>query len=137
MEANQKRNIQSGERYSHLFPVATNTTATIRKDANVYHTVAFIPKVVQETLSHTKQLAATLKADSVYDTCRNIWQFVYKHIAYKKDNPYMYNKSGIVIYRNFVINFINEEFEKSILNYELKSEFIRVSLILLLGLLLI
>ena len=47
MEANQKRNIQSGERYSHLFPVATNATATIRKDANVYHTVAFIPKVVQ------------------------------------------------------------------------------------------
>ncbi len=85
MEANQKRNIQSGERYSHLFPVATNTTATIRKDANVYHTVAFIPKVVQETLSHTNKLAATLKGNSIYETCSNIWRFVYNHIAYKKD----------------------------------------------------
>ena len=85
MEANQKRNIQSGERYSHLFPVAINTTATIRKDANVYHTVAFIPTVVQETLSHTKKIAATLKGNCIYETCSNIWQFVYKHIAYKKD----------------------------------------------------
>ena len=85
MEANQKRNIQSGERYSHLFPVATNTTATIRKDANVYHTVAFIPKVVQETLSHTNKIAATLKGNSIYETCSNIWRFVYNHIAYKKD----------------------------------------------------
>ena len=44
MESHSKRNIQSGERYSHIFPVAKNSTATIRKDANVYHTVAFIQR---------------------------------------------------------------------------------------------
>lgn len=85
MESHSKRNIQSGERYSHLFPVAKNSTATIRKDANVYHTVAFIPKVVNETLPDTKKLAAVLKGATVYKTCSNIWQFVYDHIAYKKD----------------------------------------------------
>ncbi len=85
MEAHKKRNIQSGERYTHLFPEATKVTSTIRKDANVYHTVAFIPKVVNETLEHTKKIAALLKASTTYETCKNIWQFVYGHIAYKKD----------------------------------------------------
>lgn len=85
MESHSKRNIQSGERYSHLFPVAKNSTATIRKDANVYHTVAFIPKVVSETLLDTKKLAEILKGATVFKTCSNIWQFVYDHIAYKKD----------------------------------------------------
>lgn len=85
MESHSKRNIQSGERYTHLFPVAKNSTATIRKDANVYHTVAFIPKVVNETLLDTKKLAAILKGATLYKTCSNIWQFVYDHIAYKKD----------------------------------------------------
>ena len=52
MEAQKKRNIRSGEEYSHLFPKAENSFSTIRKNANVTHTVAFIPKVVQETLDH-------------------------------------------------------------------------------------
>ena len=85
MEAHKKRNIQSGERYTLLFPEATKVTSTIRKDANVYHTVAFILKVVNKTLEHTKQIAALLKGSNTYDTCKNIWQFVYGHIAYKKD----------------------------------------------------
>ncbi|RYZ27445.1 MAG: hypothetical protein EOO10_12700 [Chitinophagaceae bacterium] len=85
MEANRKRNIRSGEEYSHLFPKAEGSTATIRKNADVTHTVAFIPKVVNETLHHTKQLAQRLKGITTYETCSNIWHFVYQHIAYKKD----------------------------------------------------
>jgi len=85
MEATKNRNIRNGEQYTHLFPKAEGNTATIRKNANVSHTVAFIPKVVNETLDHTKQIAERLKGDSVYDTCSNIWHFVYQHIRYRKD----------------------------------------------------
>src|SRR6476661_2322194 len=85
MEAQKKRNIRSGEEYSHLFPQAENSFSTIRKNANVTHTVAFIPKVVSETLDHTKKIAQLLKARTTYETCSNIWHFVYQHIAYKKD----------------------------------------------------
>lgn len=85
MEAQKKRNIRSGEEYSHLFPKAENTFSTIRTNANVTHTVAFIPKVVNETLDHTKKIAQLLKANTTYETCSNIWHFVYRHIAYKKD----------------------------------------------------
>lgn len=85
MEAQKKRNIKSGEEYSHLFPIAEGTNKTIRKNADVTHTVAFIPKVVNETLDHTKKIAQLLKANTTYETCSNIWNFVYQHIAYKKD----------------------------------------------------
>lgn len=85
MEANKRLHIKSGKEYDHLFPIAEGNNSTIRKNANVYHTVAFIPKVVNETLDQTKQLAEQLKANSTYESCKNIWHFVYEHINYKKD----------------------------------------------------
>lgn len=85
MEATKKRHIKSGREYDHLFPSADGDNATIRPNANVYDTVAFIPKVVNETLYQTKQLAEHLKANNTYETCKNIWQFVFEHINYKKD----------------------------------------------------
>jgi hypothetical protein len=85
MEARRKRNIKSGEEYDHLFPKAEGDTSTIRKNANVTHTVAFIPKVVNETLDQTKRIAQLLKGKTTYETCLNIWHFVYQHIAYRKD----------------------------------------------------
>ena len=85
MEAQRKRNIKNGGEYNHLFPIAEGTNKTIRKNADVTHTVAFIPKVVNETLDHTKKIAQLLKGTTTYETCSNIWHFVYGHIAYKKD----------------------------------------------------
>lgn len=85
MEATKRRHIKSGKEYDHLFPIAEGNNSTIRKNANVYHTVAFIPKVVNETLQQTKQLSAHLNANNIYETCKNIWHFVYEHINYKKD----------------------------------------------------
>ena len=86
MEATRKRTIKSGEEFNHLFPKAEGDNSTIRKNANVTHTVAFIPKVVSETLDQTKKLSQLLKGASTQETCSNIWHFVYGHIAYTKDD---------------------------------------------------
>jgi hypothetical protein len=86
MEAKKKRNIKSGVEYDHLFPRSENDNKTIRRNANVYHTVDFIPKVVKETLEQTKSISKILKGTTTYETCSNIWHFVYGHINYKKDN---------------------------------------------------
>lgn len=85
MEARKKRQIRSGVEYDHFFPRAHVDTHTVQRNAGVGDTVAFIPKVVHKTLSHTKGIAHVLKGRNEYDTCRNIWNFVYYHIAYKKD----------------------------------------------------
>ncbi len=85
MIAKSKRHIKPGYEYDHLFPRSENDNKTIRRNANVHHTVSFIPKVVQETLDQTKGIAGRLKLSSIYNTCKNIWHFVYQHINYKKD----------------------------------------------------
>ncbi|MBS1586518.1 MAG: hypothetical protein JSS82_13335 [Bacteroidetes bacterium] len=85
MEARKQRTIKSGTEYDHLFPAANVDTHTVMKNAGVGDTVAFIPKVVHKTLDHTKKIAGILKGNSDYETCRNIWHFVYGHIAYRKD----------------------------------------------------
>jgi hypothetical protein len=85
MEARKQRTIKSGTEYDHLFPSANVDTHTVMKDAGVGDTVAFIPKVVYKTLDHTKGIASVLKGRNDYETCRNIWHFVYGHIAYRKD----------------------------------------------------
>lgn len=86
MEARVKRNIKSGEQYAPLFPVANLTDEMVKKGASVSDTVKFIPKVVNETLFQTEKIAELLKGDSVPETCRNIWHFVYNHINYHKDD---------------------------------------------------
>ena len=85
MEATKKRKIKSGEEYDHLFPKPLFLDPTIKKGATVHDTVRFIPKVVRETLFQTAKIAPLLKGNNLYDTCKNIWDFVYTHIAYKKD----------------------------------------------------
>jgi hypothetical protein len=85
MEARERRKIKDGAVYDHLFPKASVNDHTIMKNAVVNDTVSFIPKVVNDTLHQTKGIAPLLQGKTVYDTCRNIWNFVYSHIAYRKD----------------------------------------------------
>ncbi|HEV8283827.1 MAG TPA: transglutaminase-like domain-containing protein [Chitinophagaceae bacterium] len=85
MEATKKRKIKNGIEYDHLFPRPKGKNKTIKRDANLSHTVVFIPKVVTRTLDQTKHIAKILKGKTVYETCSNIWDFVYGHINYDKD----------------------------------------------------
>ena len=85
MERRETVQVRSGKEYDHLFPKAQVLTNLKKESASVDDTLKFIPLVVRDTLDHTKGIAQLLKADSVYQTCKNIWDFVYNHIAYKKD----------------------------------------------------
>lgn len=85
MESKTLKSIRSGEEYDHLFPKATLEVITKKKGATVSDTVKFIPKVVRETLWQTERIAPQLKGATLYDTCSNIWHFLYEHVKYKKD----------------------------------------------------
>ncbi len=85
MQAATMRQINNGRQYDYLFPVAMNKDKTVQEHATLDDTIAFIHKVVGKTLGHTEKLAQTLQAPTVYETCRNIWNFVYRNVAYKKD----------------------------------------------------
>ncbi len=85
MERRETVKVKSGAEFDHLFPKAMLTTMTKKEGATVADTIRFIPQVVRETLFHTEKIAKVLKRKTVYETCKAIWQFVYDHIAYKKD----------------------------------------------------
>jgi ElaB/YqjD/DUF883 family membrane-anchored ribosome-binding protein len=85
MEANHKRQIKSGAEFNHLFPKPIGDEIEIKRDADVAATVAFIPKVVFETLGDTSRIAKLLKGNTLDETCENIWDFVHEHIQYAKD----------------------------------------------------
>jgi len=85
MEATHKRNIKNGYAYDRYFPPAKGDVLTVRKNATLEDTVTFIPKVVRQHLGQTKRIANILKGSATYDTCANIWHFVYDHIQYEKD----------------------------------------------------
>jgi hypothetical protein len=85
MEAKTKRRLENGAQYDHLFPRANLTNKTEKRGATVKDTVRFIPKVVERTAWQTKNLADALKGGDTRETCKNIWNFCYKHIRYCKD----------------------------------------------------
>lgn len=78
--------VRPGYEFDHYFPRAKLITITKKKGATVADTLKLIPAVIRETAFHTRKFAhEVIKADSVVETCRNVWEFVYNHIAYKKD----------------------------------------------------
>ena len=84
-EASRKRNIRSGIEYDHLFSKAPGEVYTIKQNATLEDTMAFIPKIIPKIAYQTELIANDRKGKTVYDSCRNIWHFVYDHIQYKKD----------------------------------------------------
>jgi hypothetical protein len=85
MERRETIQVKNGAEYDSLFPRAMLTTIVKKEGATVSDTIKFIPNVVGDTLFHTSRIAKILKGRTVYESCKNIWQFVYDHIAYKKD----------------------------------------------------
>ena len=85
MEAIGKRKIRGGEEFDLLFPRPVGKRVLISKDAGVEDTLKLMLEKLPKTLDDTAAVAKVLKGKSLYETCRNIWQFVYEHIPYNPD----------------------------------------------------
>src|SRR5258707_6974152 len=85
MQATKNRILKGGKEYDPLFLASPGETYTIKRDAGLTDTVSFIPRVVRKTLDQSFKIAQKLKGKTVYETCYNIWHFVYDHVQYRKD----------------------------------------------------
>ncbi len=85
MIAKSVRHINSTRAFDHLFEKASGRNELIKRDARLEDTLSLIQRVVKETTHQTKAIAQKLKADTTIKTLENIWEFVYRHINYKKD----------------------------------------------------
>ena len=85
MVAEGKREIESGDEYDVLFPKPSWREHTVKKVAGVEDTMKLIIDTVPSDAWQTAKIAPLLKGKDVHSTCRNIWNFVYRHIRYKRD----------------------------------------------------
>jgi hypothetical protein len=86
MEATTIRILKDGSRYDHLFPKVKGTEQTVKNNANVSHTVKFIPKVIAKTNWQVKEFVKQeLEHLPIETACKKLWHFVKDHIGYRKD----------------------------------------------------
>lgn len=85
MQALQKRHIKPGREYDKLFPKSIKQDTVIKSKARLHDTINLIRKLVYETKGDTKLLSRLLEGENLKTTCRNIWNFVYNHIRYRRD----------------------------------------------------
>jgi hypothetical protein len=85
MIAKNKRSLKNGFQYDNLISKADFETQTLSNFITVDDTVSSIIKIVQKTTKDTEKLAQILKRDTIDETCKAIFDFVYDHIQYVKD----------------------------------------------------
>ena len=87
MKAQNKRHINPTSKYDHLLPtsVGRDTVIVGAGKAKLEDTLELMQQVIVETLNDTKLLAEKFKSNSTFDTCKKIWDFVYRHIQYTMD----------------------------------------------------
>ncbi|MBU6158728.1 MAG: hypothetical protein KGP35_06815 [Bacteroidetes bacterium] len=79
------RQIHDGSRFSKYFPLPDERDRIIIKDGEVDDTVELMEKVVHKYLVDTAKIAPLLKKNTLKETCRSIWEFIYQYIQYKLD----------------------------------------------------
>lgn len=76
-----------GDRYNQFFGTANGKVTVNKANATIPDTIAEIKRIVARTTGQTSKIANHLRANSLQDTCRNIWDFLYWNIQYKNDTP--------------------------------------------------
>lgn len=79
------RKITSADQYVALMPKSKGLESVIAQDAIPEETVKRMATIVKETLWQTKKLAVALEGNSIEESCKNIYDFLYNHIQYKRD----------------------------------------------------
>lgn len=88
-EAQNKVKLKSLEPYRPLFPKPTGIDKTINSNANVSHTVKFIPQVVKSCgWQVEKFVEQELRGLSLYEACKKLWEFVRYHIEWVRDKQF-------------------------------------------------
>ncbi len=82
-----KRSIKDGSQYAKYFTEKPEgNEVQLLADGDVYDTLKLMKQLVDKTLSQTKAISKALKGSSTEETCKNVWNFLYQNVQYKKDH---------------------------------------------------
>jgi hypothetical protein len=79
------RQIKDGSRFDRYFTQPEEQDKIIIQDGEVEETVDLMKKVVWKYQDDTKKISKYLKGNTLQETCRNTWDFLFNHIQYKLD----------------------------------------------------
>jgi hypothetical protein len=83
---NPNRAGRSGEEFERLLPAPDWQEVKVRRNASVEETVKEMQKLIRSSAWQTKELSKRLLGKNLYETCGNIWDFLFSHILYKEDD---------------------------------------------------
>jgi hypothetical protein len=83
---NPFRAVLDGNEFRGLIPAPELTENVVRRNASVEQTVEEMRRLIKKCAWQTKDLSERLQGKNIYDTCSNIWNFLFKHIKYKEDD---------------------------------------------------
>ena len=89
MENNTYRQLRPGTEYDRFFTKPSYKDPIVEKQGNVFLTPLLVKAVVKESIKDTSLIAPVLKGADLNQTCKNIWNFLYYHIAYKLDKDFV------------------------------------------------
>lgn len=80
------RATRDGHEFVELMPAPDWHEKIVERNGIVKDTVREMKKLIQNYAWQTKSLAKKLEGKNLYDTSKNIWQFLYDHFKYKEDD---------------------------------------------------
>jgi hypothetical protein len=83
---NHLRASRDGKEFEGILPAPSWTEELVKRDGIVTDTVSEMKKVIRKHAWQTSKLAPLLKGKDLYETCHNIWNFLFTHIKYKEDD---------------------------------------------------
>lgn len=80
------RKIKDGRKFDQFFPSSPlHGDPIVMRNGTVEDSVALMARIAKQYKSDTALIAPVLKGDTIYETCRNIWDFIYAYIQYQED----------------------------------------------------
>lgn len=83
---NHLRASRDGKEFEGILPVPSWSEDIVKPNGTVTDTVAEMKKVIRKYAWQTEKLAPLLKGKDTYQTCQNIWNFLFLHTKYKEDD---------------------------------------------------
>lgn len=84
---NPLRASRDGKDWESLIPAPTWSEVISKRNGSVKDTVGEIRKIIDGNYWQASKVAQKMKGESLYDTCKNIWDFLFYHIYYDEDSP--------------------------------------------------
>ena len=81
------RPIKSGREYDKFIKTSNAKLTSSFSEGGVSDTVNEIRRIIKAHHFEVSELAEQLKRASTFQTCKSVWDFVFHHIQYKRDNP--------------------------------------------------